>query len=133
MRTAEIELLGEKYTLCFSAGVMIACDEKYGSVDAALQKIGEGSFEAVFWLLYQMLKAGANYARLNEWENPEVKSYDYYTSLIGLDELAEMKRGITEAVQNGQERSFEVEATGKARNKKKQTRSPKEQTDVSIS
>lgn len=133
MRTANINLLGENYKLCFSAGVMIACEEKYGSVDKALNKIGDGSFEAIFWLLYEMMRAGANYAKIHNEENPEVKDFLYYASEIGLDELSEMKKGITEAVISGQERTFEVEATGKAKSKKKQTESPKAQADASIS
>lgn len=131
MRTASINLLDEKYTLCFSAGVMIACDEKYGGIDKALKNISEGRFETVFWLLYEMMKAGAMFDEINHVEHPEIKAYDYYTAMIGFDELQNMQESITEAVIAGKERNFEV--VDKRKSKKKTTKSQTAQTASSIS
>lgn len=133
MRTASIELLGEEYTLCFSAGVMIACDEKYGGVEKALQNISEGRFETVFWLLYEMMKAGAKYDEINHKEHAEVKDYEHYTALIGFDELQNMQQSITDAVIAGKERNFEVVDKRKTSKKKTAKKSPKTQAESSIS
>lgn len=131
MRTAKIKLLGTEYTLCFSAGVMIACDEKYGGIDKALQNISEGRFETVFWLLYEMMCAGANYDEINHIEHPQVKEYEYYTAMVGFDELQNMQESITEAVLAGQSRNFEI--LDKRKTKKKTSKSLKEQEESSIS
>ena len=133
MRTASIELLGTKYTLCFSAGVMIACDEKYGGVEKALQNISEGRFETVFWLLYEMMKAGAKYDEINHNEPAQIMDYSYYTSMIGFDELQNMQQSIADAVIAGKERNFEVVDKRKTSKKKTTKKSPKMQAESSIS
>lgn len=133
MRTSKINLLGAEYTLCFSAGVMIACDEKYGGVDKAMQEMGAGKFEPAFWLLYQMMLAGKAYCEINHIESPELKPYDYLLNMVGVDELTNIHKSITETVQNGQKRNFEVEYKGKHKSKKKTTKSRREQSESSIS
>lgn len=132
MRTAKIKLLDVEYTLCFSAGVMIACDEKYGGIDKALQNISDGRFETVFWLLYEMMKAGANYDEINHIQHPVVEPYEYYTAVVGFDELANMQESITNAVLAGQERNFEISDKRKT-TKKKTNKSRKEPEESSIS
>lgn len=133
MRTSKINLLGEDYALCFSAGVMIACDEKYGGVDKAMQEMAAGKFEPAFWLLYQMMLAGQAYCDINHIHNPEVKSYDYLMTMVGVDELANIHKSITETVQSGNKRNFEVEYKGKHKSKKKGTKSQKALTESSSS
>lgn len=133
MRTSKINLLGAEYTLCFSAGVMIACEEKYGSINTALKGLEDERFETIFWLLHQMMLAGYGYCKINHIDAPEVMPYEQLIAVVGVDDLAGVSNHIVRAIQDGQKRNFEVEYKGKHKSKKKTTKSRKEQSEFSIS
>ena len=63
MRTGTIEVNQKRYLLCFSARVIRACTERYGTleaIDKALKADKEAQvMDECFWLLSQMMQAGS--------------------------------------------------------------------------
>lgn len=114
MRTAKIEINGKEHLLCFSARVMRACSERYGSVENIGKALMEGTeaqtMDESVWLLSAMMDAGARYAKMEGIETPPPLSYDDLYDLCGIDDLLEMKTKIFETVANGSERKIETEA-----------------------
>lgn len=117
MRTGKIEIGGQEYLLCFSARVVRACAERYGSMESIDKALMSGTeaemMDESFWLLAVMMDAGARYAKLNGLEAPSPLSMDALYDLCGMDDLFQMKARIFETVTNGSERRIETEEEGK--------------------
>lgn len=119
MRTGSIVINKKEYVLCFSARVVRACTERYGSVENIDKYLLEGTetqtMDESVWLLEQMIAAGDRYAKQEGIENPAPLSYDEIYDLCGLDDLMDMKAKIFSTIANGNERTVEVE-TGDEKN-----------------
>ena len=79
MKTTSIEINGKRYLLCFSLRVIRSCTERYKSIE----EIGSATdsedklqnvYESV-WIIAEMMKAGARYAKLNGLDAPEALSF----------------------------------------------------------
>lgn len=119
MRTGSIVINKKEYVLCFSARVVRACTERYGSIENIDKYLLEGTetqtMDESVWLLEQMIAAGDRYAKQEGIENPAPLSYDEIYDLCGLDDLMDMKAKIFSTIANGNERTVEVE-TGDEKN-----------------
>ena len=113
MRTGKITVNGKDYLLCFSAKVILSCSNRYGNVDgiwAALSDESEANMlKETFWLLSEMMNAGAAYAKLAGIDNPKPLTEEELLVLVDLADLANMKTKIFETVSNGNERTIETE------------------------
>ncbi|MDD3394174.1 MAG: hypothetical protein PHG19_05990 [Anaerotignum sp.] len=113
MRTGRIEINKKEYLLCFSARVIRACSQRYGSVDKIGEALTKGEevevMDECFWLLSTMMAAGARYAKLEEIPNPEPLSYDDLYDVSDLLDLSTAKERIFETVAEGNKREVEVE------------------------
>lgn len=113
MRTGKIEINKKDYLLCFSARVIRACSQRYGSVDKIGDALTEGTeieiMDECFWLLSTMMDAGARYAKLEGIENPTPLSFEDLYDLSDLLDLAMAKERIFETVAEGNKREVEVE------------------------
>ena len=135
MRTAQIDICGKTYLLCFSARVIRAVTERYGSVeriDAALSgrlrqggeapedaegptadtapqfDVAEVLDEAV-WLLAAMMDGGARYAKHSGLSNPPALTADELLDVIDLDDFSRLREKIAETITNGKETHVEAE------------------------
>lgn len=119
MRTGSIVINKKEYVLCFSARVVRACTERYGSIENIDKYLLEGTetqtMDESVWLLEQMIAAGDRYAKQEGIENPAPLSYDEIYDLCGLDDLMDMKAKIFSTIANGNERTVEIE-TGDEKN-----------------
>lgn len=113
MRTAEVNLMGKTYTLCYSARVAASVEERSGTVKAEMEKLSEGSLGETFWLLSQLLDAGERYERLmgNEPEPPP--SYDDIVDSVGSDEFNEIYAAVARALTAGSTAKVEVKESKK--------------------
>lgn len=131
MRTARIEIEGREHLLCFSARVVRAVTERYGSVenidsalsgrspsDSAAQDAEDGrepQFDAVraldeaVWLLATMMDGGARYARLNEIDNPPALTADELLDVLDISDFGRLKDKIAETITNGKSVNVEAE------------------------
>lgn len=113
MRTGKIEINKKEYLLCFSARVIRACSQRYGSVDKIVDALTKGTeieqLDECFWILSTMMDAGARYAKLEGIENPEPLSFDDLYDLSDLLDLSAAKKRIFETAAEGSKQSVEVE------------------------
>lgn len=114
MRTGKITVNEKEYLLCFSAKVILSCSNRYGNVDGIWKKLSSDSEAEVltetFWLLSEMMDAGASYAKLTGIDNPKPLTEEELLVLVDLSDLANLKAKIFETVSNGTERTVETEA-----------------------
>lgn len=109
MRTSKITINGEEYTTCFSTGVLIECEERSGSFEAQLEKVNSGSVKESFWLLHQLIKAGAAYDK-EMGNEPKQISYEKLINVTSPAEYETMFAGIDKTISAGQERKVETES-----------------------
>lgn len=115
MKRVELPVRGTSYPLCFSLRVVKACGDRFGGLeglDAALSGNGDAlqSLENSIWLLAKMLDAGARYDRENGVEAAEPPSEDTLLDTFGLDDLAELRSSLTQAMNASNGRSVEAVA-----------------------
>ena len=112
MRTANIELDGKRYLLCFSARVIRACTERYGDVSglgSALDTTDPvAGMDAAIWILSQMMDAGARYAKLNGLDNPPPLTPDDLLDVSDLGDFFNLRKMIQNTITSGQARHVEV-------------------------
>lgn len=112
MRTAKITLAGHERTLAFSARVITAATDEYGSLQGffdALQSKDQGeSFRAVIWALSRMMDAGARYDRLQGLEPPPPMDVDELLDLCDFQELSGISSKILETITAGSAREVEA-------------------------
>ena len=130
MRTATIQINEKNYLLCFSARVIKACTERYGSVekifDALQTEDAMQAMEESFWLLAEMLDAGARYAKVEGMENPKPLTKEELYDVFDISSMAYIQLSIATTVTNGATR--EVVATPDPKEKKPAGRKKKTQT-----
>ena len=113
MRTAYLDINNKKYLTCFSTRVAFYCEEKFGSVTDAINTINseaeKGKIKHSFYLLYEMLKAGAAYAKLEGIENPELMNFDDFIDSVSVADYKDMFSTVFKTINNGNIRNVEVE------------------------
>lgn len=109
MRTGVIEIKGEKHVICFSTRVLIRCEERAGSFEKELQKIVDNDIKEAFWLLSEMIAAGAKYAEMEGMENAAPIAYEDLIDVIGLDDYKTIFKAITNTIQDGSKRKVEAQ------------------------
>lgn len=114
MRTAKIKINRKEYLLCFSTRVMRDCTERYGGIEKIDEALSGGDtvkmLDECFWILAQMMAAGAKYAAVEGLPNPEPLSCDDLYDLCSVDDMLDMKAHIMETISEGSLREIEVEA-----------------------
>lgn len=113
MKTSNLNLGGKSYLVCFSTRVVLACEDRAGSVGKELEIVeaegNSGKVKELIWLLYEMLKAGSRLAELEGIENPALPSYDDFIDLVGFSDFTELRNDVSKAITNGVKRNVEVE------------------------
>ena len=113
MKLKKINIAGQDYLLCFSALVMSACEEKDTSLPELLERIEtdtqQGKVSTTFWLLYQMLLAGAAYAKRHSLANPDVPEYEDMLAEIDITDLESVKTSIYTTITHDNKANVEVE------------------------
>ena len=113
MKLKKINIAGQDYLLCFSALVMSACEEKDTSLPELLERIEtdtqQGKVSTTFWLLYQMLLAGAAYAKRHSLANPDVPEYEDMLAEIDITDLKSVKTSIYTTITHDNKANVEVE------------------------
>lgn len=112
MRTATITLEGQDRLLCFSAGVVEAACEKYGTLEAffgALDADQYTQLRTVIWALAQMMRAGANYAKRKGLETAPPLSEEDIRDCCDIGELTGLRAKVAETITNGSDRQVEAE------------------------
>ena len=113
MKTSSVSLGGKTYLVCFSTRVVLACEDRAGSVGKELEAVekegNEGKIRELIWLLYEILKAGSKLAELESIENPALPSYDDFIDLVGLSDFTEIRKDVSTAIINDVKRTVEVE------------------------
>lgn len=114
MKTSKVKINDKEYMLCFSTRVAFACEERNSSISEEMNIIfndtEKGRTKELFWLLYEMLKAGAKYSEIEGIENPALMSYDDLIDSLGVSDYSSLFSSVADAVKNGSERNVEVEA-----------------------
>lgn len=113
MRTAEIEINGEKHLLCFNLWALIECTERYGSLSGIGTALSEGTVgktaKESLWLLETLMKAGAMYAEEMGIPNAEPISADKMLRTCGADFFVNLKANIMDAINTGMGTNVKVE------------------------
>lgn len=129
MRTAEIELEGVRYPLCYSTRVVRAAVETFGTMEEFGRQIfalpGEDeetgderkkaggvmeTLPARVWLLAREMDAGARYARLNGRESPKPLTEEELWDLVGGENCAVILQKALDTMLLGNETSTEAES-----------------------
>ena len=113
MRTGQVEVNGKTYLLCFSARVVRACAKRYGNLEKLGDALTVGTEVEVmdenFWLLAEMMAAGAKYAKEEKIENPEPLDLDRLYDLLDLNDILRMQEILMATIAKGNEREVETE------------------------
>lgn len=112
MKTSKIELAGKHYITCFSLHAVLACEDKFGSVVNALEKIDkegkEQQVKTTLWMLYELMKAGEAYCRVSGIQQDPIPGWEDFVSIVGLDDLTVVSGVIGETVAAGTTRNVEA-------------------------
>lgn len=113
MRTASIEIGGKAHLLCFSARVVRAVTERYGSVENIDTALSAGdplkALDEAVWLLAAMMDGGARYAKINGLETAPPLTADELLDVMDLNDFGQLRTKITEAVVSGRETHVEAD------------------------
>lgn len=122
MRTGTIDINRKTYILCFSARVIRACAERYGDVNKIDDVLSDDSddvkkLDECFWLLAQMMDAGARYAKMEGVDNPTPLSTDDLLDIFDIESMSKLNESIKSTITNGSGRAIETkEQKGKNAN-----------------
>lgn len=113
MRTAKIEINGEKHLLCFNLWALIECTERYGSFSGIGPALSEGTVGKTvgesLWLLETLMKAGVMYAEEMGIPNADPVSADKMLRTCGADFFVNLKANIMDAINTGMGTNIKVE------------------------
>lgn len=111
MRTATINLEGQDRLLCFSAGVVEAACDKYGTLEdffGALDGDQATRLRAVIWALAQMMKAGEAYAKRKGLETAPALTEEDIRYCCDIGDLSDLQEKVAETITNGSDRQVEA-------------------------
>ena len=107
MKTGKIK--ETEYITCFSTRVLIAIEEREGDSTEGLKRIlNDSKLDDLFWLLAQLIDAGARYAKMEGLNNPEPLTKDELIDMIGVDEYPSIFGEITQTVISGNTPNIET-------------------------
>lgn len=112
MRTATVKLEGQDRLLCFSAGVVEAACDKYGTLEEFFRALDgdQGTqLRTVIWALAQMMTAGEIYAKRKGLETAPALSEEDIRDCCDIGELLNLRSKVAETITNGAERNVEAE------------------------
>lgn len=113
MKTTSIEINGKRYLLCFSLRVIRSCTERYKSIEEIGSAIdSEDKLQNVYesvWIIAEMMKAGARYAKLNGLDAPEALSEDDLLDVFDVRDAALLVEKIQETILAGKAAEIEAE------------------------
>ena len=128
MKTGKVRIGNKEYVTCFSVRVMLNLREKYGDIEKGLQGVaGVQNIEDAFWIVYELMKAGAQYAKLEGIENPPLPEYDTCLDLVGVDDLPEITNSIVDTVKNGSKTVIKTEPSEETKKNSKNAKTTQEQ------
>nr|DAJ90236.1 MAG TPA: tail assembly chaperone protein [Bacteriophage sp.] len=109
MKTGKIKIKETEYITCFSTRVLIAIEEREGDSTEGLKRIlNDSKLDDLFWLLAQLIDAGARYAKMEGLNNPEPLTKDELIDMIGVDEYPSIFGEITQTVISGNTPNIET-------------------------
>ena len=112
MRVSKIKINNKEYPACFSTRVAFACEERSGSVAKELDKVSKesqaGKLKELFWLIYELLKAGKKYSELEGIETEPLISYEDMLDSVGVSDYKYLVSSVTETVAEGNKRKTEI-------------------------
>ena len=107
---------------------MLNLREKYGDIEKGLQNVaGVQNIEDAFWIVYELMKAGAQYAKLEGIENPPLPEYDTCLDLVGVDDLPEITNGIVNAVKSGSKTVIKTEPSEETKKNSKNAKATQDE------
>lgn len=109
MKPIEVNYRGQKHLACFSSGVVVALEEKYGDADAGLQHVLSGKTKDAMWFLAQVMNAGDDYAKYNALDNPGKVTEEEVLACIGIDDFKQIFSDLSSVVTEGSKTTVEVE------------------------
>lgn len=109
MRTINVNFRGNTRLACFSSGVVVALEEKYGDVYKGLQQVLSGKTADAMWFLTQVMNAGSDYAEYNGMEVPPRVTEKEVLSCIGIDDFKQIFADLSSVVSEGSKTTVEVE------------------------
>ena len=125
MRTAEIDIDGKSYLLCFSGRVIRNVSERFGGVQEMYTALGDydqvKSLDAAVWVLSQMIQAGDRYAGLNGLDNPGSLTFDQLYDLFDIQDFVGLYGKIKETITSGGARTVAAKPDEESKGKKKTT------------
>lgn len=109
MRVKTITINGKEYPTCFSARVLLNLEAKGGDADQELSRIlSQHKLADMFWLLHQMVEAGARWAEMEHQPHPGPLSLDAMVDSISVDELDTMFSSITDTITDDSKSTVEA-------------------------
>lgn len=118
MRTTTITIGEAEYPLCFSVRVLRSCTERYGTFAGIYKALASENeverLDEVLWVLEEMLRAGAKYARGNGQESPDPLSAEALLDQCDLADFVRFRGAITETITAGSKPRVETESKKKA-------------------
>lgn len=113
MRTAEIEINGKKYLLCFNLWALMECTDRYGGlagIDAALKSEDEvKSISETLWLLNTLMTGGTMYAVETGAEVEKALTEKQVKALCSAGDIVILKTKVLTAISAGMSASIEVD------------------------
>lgn len=112
MRVTEIDIMGKKYPMCFSARVMGAVEEKYGDMAGMADALtsGAGAIGANVWLLEQVLKAGERYTALIGEGSTPAPTMDTLLDCCDLTDLSGLTAKLFDCIIGSRAKSVTLES-----------------------
>lgn len=111
MRIASVTLMGATYPAAFSLRVAMEVAERYGSIDAVLERDlpPSAAIERKAWCMAQMLQAGRKAAKGKGEESPEPPSSDAILDGLDIHEADELNRAIVDVITADSEATVNLE------------------------
>ena len=117
MRIMIVNICGRDYPVCFSTRVLVAGEEKFGSLDGFERAVlsPDIAVKDFIWFLSVMLDAGY---RAEKTEDPDIQappSYEDLLDLIGMDDIPGIRKSMMQAQARRAERKVRLEEIKNAR------------------
>lgn len=111
MKTMKINVCGKKYQVCLNARVLVAGEERFGSLEKfdAAAFSSDIAFADFIWLLATMLDAGYKVAKREGEDAEKPPTEEELLDIIGLDDVPAIRRSMMQAQVVGTERKVELE------------------------
>lgn len=129
MKTGKVKIGNKEYITCFSVRVMMNIREKYGDIEDGMQKVAGGfeNLEDDFWIVYEMMKAGAKYAEMEGLENPPVPEYETLYDLVDMHDMRTLVKSIVSTIKTGSETEIETEPSEETKKNAKNAETTQDQ------